>query len=255
MLLVLGPHRNPRRRPFKFENFWLRHDEITPIVLTSWNSITNVSNPAKKIVLKLEAVAKALTIWANGKFANRDTFLARSKFVIQQLDRAEETRPLNEHEFPLRIKIREHIFRLAQLLEQKWKQRSGCQWLKLEDKNTKYFHACANARKNANAIETLLRENGSVIQPVELSTVLRNHFADLLGNAAQNDLPFDLTGRVGPNEAPQLAALDNRITQQEVRDAIMLMPKDKASGLDGFPIEFFQHFWDIVAADITDLIL
>lgn len=32
------------------------------------------------------------------------------------------------------------------------------------------------------------------------------------------------------------------------------MPKGKASGPDGLPVEFFQHFWDIVGGDVIAVV-
>lgn len=63
-----------------------------------------------------------------------------------------------------------------------------------------------------------------------------------------------LDGKVGPNLATRLRILDDLITTKEVHRAVMPIPKNKASGPDGFPIEFFHKFWDIMASEIVLLI-
>jgi hypothetical protein len=49
------------------------------------------------------------------------------------------------------------------LLEQedlKWRQRAKENWLRHGDKNSKYFHACANQRRRTNQISRILDEDG-----------------------------------------------------------------------------------------------
>jgi hypothetical protein len=48
----------------------------------------------------------------------------------------------------------------------------------------------------------------------------------------------------------QLCVLIDPITLQEVKEAIFALPKDKASGPYGFPIEFFQTYWNIISDDV-----
>jgi hypothetical protein len=44
--------------------------------------------------------------------------------------------------------------------------------------------------------------------------------------------------------------LANRFTMEEIKDAIFSMKTNKASGPDGFPIEFYRNFWSLIAEDI-----
>lgn len=40
----------------------------------------------------------------------------------------------------------------------KWRQRAKDTWLKHDDRNTKYFHACANQQKKGNLLLNILDE-------------------------------------------------------------------------------------------------
>ncbi|XP_078181452.1 uncharacterized protein LOC144575215 [Carex rostrata] len=168
LFLNIKPHANPCRKKFKFENFWLKHQEVHGVVAAAWATTSHSPNPVRVFQEKIFTVQRELLSWARRKFCKRDTLLRRSKWVLRQLDRVEELRHLNTIEFRLRIKIREHIFGLARDKELRWKQRSGSAWLKSGDNNTKYFHAVANGRKNLNSMATIQDGNGTTIPEVML---------------------------------------------------------------------------------------
>jgi hypothetical protein len=42
-------------------------------------------------------------------------------------------------------------------------------------------------------------------------------------------------------------------SEEEVMKAIFLMEYNKAPGPDGFPVEFYQTFWDTIKSDLLDL--
>jgi hypothetical protein len=57
------------------------------------------------------------------------------------------------------------------------------------------------------------------------------------------------------HDIPQISAKENEklvapFSEKEVKDAIFQMKHNKASGPDGFPIEFYQAFWEIVKDDL-----
>lgn len=76
----------------------------------------------------------------------------------------------------------------------------------------------------------------------------------MLGTRRQGQPAFDLTGRVGPQLAAQLRSLDNDFSDDEIKEAVFLLPKGKSSGPDELPAEFFQTFWDIVGEDVKNFI-
>lgn len=227
------------------------------MITRAWHSIS-CNNPVTRIQKKIAATRRELKKWATEKFRKRDTYLSTSKWVLQQLDRVEECRTLNTHEFGLRIQLREHIFQLASDQEARWKQRSGVTWLKLGDKNTKFFHAVANKRKNVNSITSLPREGAADdegrIADDQLPNFLLSHFRNIMGTTAPLSRPFDLSGKIGPGLEEQLWTLDDPITEGKIHSSLKDMPTGKASGPDGFPIEFYQSFWPIVKRDIVEFV-
>lgn len=57
-----------------------------------------------------------------------------------------------------------------------WKQRSRAVWLKEGDRNTKYFHAKALARRKKNKIHGIEDENGDWIEDVEVVKIFYKYF-------------------------------------------------------------------------------
>ena len=60
------------------------------------------------------------------------------------------------------------------------------------------------------------------------------------------------------NDILQVSLTENEFltapfTEQEIRDAIFSMEHSKAPGLDGFPAEFYQHFWDVIKGDLMSM--
>ncbi|XP_060181944.1 uncharacterized protein LOC132611538 [Lycium barbarum] len=44
-------------------------------------------------------------------------------------------------------------------------------------------------------------------------------------------------------------------TKEEVTSALKGLPSAKSPGIDGFPAEFFQHYWEVISEDITAAVL
>ncbi|KAJ3707671.1 hypothetical protein LUZ61_011376 [Rhynchospora tenuis] len=79
----------------------------------------------------------------------------------------------------------------------------------------------------------------SVSDPVELQSAFLNHFTSIIGSSPPHPPPFDLSGKLGVSS-----------DLSEILLAINQLPSGKASGLDGFPIDFFKKFWDIIKTDL-----
>jgi hypothetical protein len=60
------------------------------------------------------------------------------------------------------------------------------------------------------------------------------------------------------NDIPQVSMKENTLftaeyCEEEVRKAVFQMGHNKAPGPDGFPLEFYQIFWDAIKSDLLDL--
>ena len=163
----------PRR--LKFEVFWLRYKMPKEMVQILWNNpvVGDLpQHPLQSFYKNIELLQTALQMWHSEKFSDMENQLRCCKEMVLFFDRIEEHRHLNGYEFRLRGKSKERAFELANNLEEKWRQRSRCNWLKQGDKNTRFFHACASARVRKNLVLSI-EHDGIQITDQE---GIRNHY-------------------------------------------------------------------------------
>ncbi|XP_059431505.1 uncharacterized protein LOC132165008 [Corylus avellana] len=137
-----------------------------------------------------------------------------------------------------------------------WKQRAKIDWMRHVDRNTKFYHACANARRKSNTIYVIKdAEERLCTAEVEVQSAFINYFTDLFtsdstGNTMHCLRPLNCWVTEEMNRS-----LLQPFTEEEVLFALSNMAPLKAPGPDGFPAEFFQKNWHIVGKDICNAIL
>lgn len=55
-------------------------------------------------------------------------------------------------------------------------------------------------------------------------------------------------------EKEEAESLMGEVTKEEVEIIIKSMAKDKSPGLDGWTIELFQHFFDLIGSELTKVV-
>ena len=63
-----------------------------------------------------------------------------------------------------------------------------------------------------------------------------------------NGIPFKMLS------SAQRRTLEERFSKEEIRSAVFYLGGDCAPGPDGFPIIFFQLFWDMLEDDFVCLL-
>jgi mannosylglycoprotein endo-beta-mannosidase len=167
-----------------------------------------------------------------------------AQFVILQLDIAQESRTLSDDEYSLRAKLKKRVLGLAVLKRFRKRQCSRLSNLKLGDANTCFFHLKANSRRRKNFISKLRSHSGKATTHQEKSSVAQSHYEAVLGPPPSRELDFNW--QLFRQPVVDLSSLDADFTEDEVKRALKLMPKDKAPGPDGFSIIFFVKCGDII---------
>ena len=135
-----------------------------------------------------------------------------------------------------------------------WKLKSRTKWALLGDSNTKYFHAIASGRRNQNTIWSLDDEEGNCIKDeLALKEMGKKHFAHIFCDDKQTCLltPLQVVSlypsMISQDNAPSLIA---PITLYEIETTLRSFKKDRSPGPDGWPVEFYLHFFDFLGNDL-----
>ena len=128
-------------------------------------------------------------------------------------------------------------------------------WLKEGDANTKLFHAYASAKKNSNAIWSLKDTNGNLVSDdVSLKKLSKQHFSDLFMDDKSLNIANQLKViRLFPTFTPEeeVNSILEPVTLQEVEVVLKGFKKDKSPWPDGWPVEFFLAFFDLIGEELT----
>jgi hypothetical protein len=104
---------------------------------------------------KLEACVYGLTAWRKKWKGSEQASISRLQKTLLNLQSREDE--------GAEMAIKKVQDELGQLLDKEdiwWRQHAKEEWLKLGDRNTRFFHACASTRRRQNHVGTIKDENG-----------------------------------------------------------------------------------------------
>ncbi|XP_071699632.1 uncharacterized protein [Rutidosis leptorrhynchoides] len=136
------------------------------------------------------------------------------------------------------------------------KQKSKIDWLRAGDCNSAYFHSVVRGRTHRARIQSILDENGILVEGSDVAKKFVNHFEKILGTSHDvNDLdrPGGLFRKVVSNE--KAAMMIHPVTTSEVKGAIFDIGTDNLPGPDGYSSEFFKASWEIIGEDMSKVVI
>ena len=137
-------------------------------------------------------------------------------------------------------------------------QNSRVDWFQEGDRNTTFFHNIVKAHRSRNSITSLVSTSGDQLFSKEvISLEAKRYFSQLFSKEEPSSL---VETRAILDCIPQLVSgsmnrdLLRPIVLQELEKVVFGMKKGKAPGPSGFPIEFFQEFWEIIKFDLLEVV-
>jgi hypothetical protein len=134
--------------------------------------------------------------------------------------------------------------------EAHWRQKSRAIWIKCGDRNTKYFHHFSSFRRNHKHIWELKTDTTNIItgQDKLIPTAFhffKNSYSDQgLTNITDQASITGLFPRLISEREADL--LNVACTKEEIWKVLNTFKRDKSPGPDGWTVEFYLHFFDLV---------
>lgn len=196
--------------------------------------------------------------WVKNKKRLEREELNRIELEIAQLNNSELTgyRSCTTKEYL--IALENNKTKLLRQKEEDWRLKSRAIWLQIGDENTKFFQQHANGRRTANSIWELTDQHGFVARTQsQLHDLGTQYFTNLDRAPLHVDLPDILHIAQSFNryvEPEQEEELNAPVTRGELEGVLKWFKRDKSPGPNGWPIEFFIHFFELMANDLLIMI-
>lgn len=232
------------KRSFKFENAWLSEPMCAQIIKDNWTGYNELG-----IMDKIQICGDKLGEWGKditSKFGSR---IKLCKTELKQLRGRRDNASVERFNG-----VKKQLFKIFDQQEIFWRQRSKQLWLKSGDRNNKYFHAMASARKRNNQIQRLKNDAREWKEWNHgLQELISGYFRQLYSSDMPewdeviDQIPCTIT-------ETQNIELVRPLSNEEVKNALFQMHPDKAPGPDGMTPVFFQNHWHVVGNDVIKVV-
>ena len=208
-------------------------------------------NPVKHFQQAANNTLANLKIWSKTEFADRKK---KQDQLINQLKHAKHDSAQRMDGDQIR-RLENQINGMLMDEEIYWRQRSRAEWLKEGDKNTKYFHLKASARRRKNKIWGIENSHGQWTEDQgEVEKEFCEYFQNLFTTSSpnQSQIQSALDG-ISPKVTTDMNhQLEEPFTEEEIVEALHQMSPTKAPGPDGLPAVFFQKHWQTVRSSVIE---
>jgi hypothetical protein len=142
--------------------------------------------------------------------------------------------------------------------EEQWRLHSRAIWIHSGDQNTKFFHNYANHSRIRKHVWEITDENGYThsgqgdIKEEVVQYFKKKFKAPIIPSTTEQVKVTGLYSRMVNDE--ESSSLYRPVTMEELKTVLSLFKKDKIPGHDGWTVEFFTYFFDLVGEDLLDMV-
>ncbi|XP_050259852.1 uncharacterized protein LOC126704907 [Quercus robur] len=153
-ILLEGRNLHGDKKPFRFENIWLKDEGFLERLSSWWESYYFQGTPSFALANKLKLLKLDLKRWNVEEFGNMGLQYLWKEF--NALEVIEDDQVLLAEENNDKDRIRGELEKTTLLEEICWRQKSRALFLREGDRNTKNFHRIANSHTRHNTIDRLM---------------------------------------------------------------------------------------------------
>ncbi|XP_019096517.1 PREDICTED: uncharacterized protein LOC104768075 [Camelina sativa] len=247
LVVNIGAKRPRGKRSFMFDRCWIGKAGLMDAIASRWDR--DLDQDSDNFVQKVVNCRKAVSQW-------RKSQVPYGRETIEDLKRQLEVALADDSIPPSTISELQNRLRQAYGDEEiYWYQKSWSKWMKLGDKNSKYFHALTKQRRARNRITGLFnRDDIWSTEDVDICHTAVSYFEDLFTSTNPENFEEVLREVNTVITAEDNEWLTGPATEAEVKSTLFTMHPDKAPGPNGMTALFFQKAWDIVKTDLVDLV-
>jgi len=257
--LKWGLDERSRRRPFRFESFWLTHPDLRSLISSWWKDSEDPSDRSMySFQQRLKSLKVKLKDWNREHFGNIFQEKARLERRLEEIQKRGMQEEFSEELAKEEEDILNSIAQRETQEEIFWKEKSRNRWLQEGERNTKFFHRATIQHRNQNRILSLKNDEGRVLEDhKEIEGELCTYFQEVLSEPIgdRNESISRITQNIPQLITPDINKLLIRpVEMSEVEEAVNQMAEGTAPGPDGFTVTFFHKFWDLLKGEILHLV-
>ncbi|XP_016161997.1 uncharacterized protein LOC107604814 [Arachis ipaensis] len=188
---------------------------------------------------KLKAITGPLGIWHRDNFGHMDKKIMKFEEEIKKIDDMVSN---VTHDGVVEARKRALVTCCEKWYVRKelhWKQMSRSRHARHMDKNTRYFHNLASARRRNNRIDALVINGRLIRNQARIKIAIREFYKELYHQEKSPMVRFrdGLVERINEGYAIELERLP---TSKEVREAVCDCESSKAPESDGYNMNFIK---------------
>jgi hypothetical protein len=84
----------PKAKVFRFEGYWMLHNDFMDVMSHGWNILTQIEDKAKILGAKFKTLRRVLRLW-HSQLSNLAATISNNKLMLYLLDNLEEFRDLS----------------------------------------------------------------------------------------------------------------------------------------------------------------
>ncbi|PON73050.1 hypothetical protein PanWU01x14_062000 [Parasponia andersonii] len=125
---------------------------------------------------KLECCTAGLKQWSSGKYGH---IPYKMKRILGNLDKA-YAGPYDSNSLASLRRLEKERDRIMSLEEEFWRQRSRAEWVKVDDRNTMFFHSKTSQHRNKNTITSLIGTDSKWCEDAHgVVQIIEHYFNDI----------------------------------------------------------------------------